>query len=86
MPDKSWLFPHVKEVEDIGLTNQPYKGAKFVYLVIPEGEVMTHLVLSASFAFLFAFEHDVWKNITIYSILGFDLHFEFIFKRLFFYH
>jgi hypothetical protein len=42
------VFPHAKEVEDIGLTNQPCKRNK-ICLVIPKGEAMTHLVLSASF-------------------------------------
>jgi hypothetical protein len=45
------VFPHVKEVEDIGLTNQPCKRSK-ICLVIPKGEAMTQLVLSASFGFL----------------------------------
>jgi hypothetical protein len=36
--DKS--FPHAKEVEDIGLTNQPCKRSK-ICLVIPKGEVMS---------------------------------------------
>jgi hypothetical protein len=45
------VFPHAKEVEDIGLTNQHCKRSK-ICLVIPKGEAMTHhLVLSASFAF-----------------------------------
>jgi hypothetical protein len=41
------VFPHAKEVEDIGLTNQPCKRSK-IGLVIPKGEAITHLVLSAS--------------------------------------
>jgi hypothetical protein len=43
------VFPHVKEVEDIGLTNQLCKRSK-ICLVIPKGEAMIYLVLSASFA------------------------------------
>jgi hypothetical protein len=38
------VFPRAKEVEDIGLTNQPW-------------EAMTHLVLSASFAF-----YSIWAR------------------------
>jgi hypothetical protein len=30
IPDKSRFFPHVKKVEDIGLTNRPRKRSKFV--------------------------------------------------------
>jgi hypothetical protein len=44
------VFPHGKEVEDIGLTKQLCKRSK-ICLVFPKGEAMTHLVLSASFAF-----------------------------------
>jgi hypothetical protein len=43
-------FSHAKEVEDIGLTNQPCKRSK-ICLVIPKEETMTHLVLSVRFAF-----------------------------------
>jgi hypothetical protein len=44
------VFLHAKEVGDIRLTNQPCKKSK-ICLVIPKGEAMAHLLLSASFAF-----------------------------------
>jgi hypothetical protein len=44
------VFHHVKEVEDIDLTNQPFKRSK-ICPVIPKGEAMIHLALSATFPF-----------------------------------
>jgi hypothetical protein len=61
------VFPHAKEVEDIGLTNQPCKRSK-ICLVIPKGEAMTHLVLSASFAFLDMYVHTRFQKEPNYQL------------------
>jgi hypothetical protein len=49
-PRNVMIFLHAKEVEEIGLTNQPCKSSK-ICLIIPTEEAMPHLVFSASFAF-----------------------------------
>jgi hypothetical protein len=42
------FVPHVKEVEDIGLTNQPCKRSK-TCLVIPKGAALTYFWLLCQF-------------------------------------
>jgi hypothetical protein len=43
------VFPHAKEVEDIGLTNQSCKISK-ICLVIPKGEAMDPLGVECQFS------------------------------------
>jgi hypothetical protein len=44
------FFPHVKEVEDIGLKNQPCKRSK-TCLVIPKGAALILVVVPVLLAF-----------------------------------
>jgi hypothetical protein len=53
------FFPHVKVVEDIGLTNQPCKSSK-TCLVIPKGAALTKCWLLCQFCMLM--RHQILKN------------------------